>query len=232
MLDVKNVVKSYGQGDAKMYALNNVSVSIEDGCFCSIIGPSGSGKSTFLNLIGGLDKADSGSIEFNGTDILGLSRKKKLEYRRKNLGYIFQFYNLIQNLTVYENVKVCENISGNPLGVDEILSMLGILDKKDKFPSQLSGGQQQRCAIARALVKNPALLLCDEPTGALDTTNTREIMNLLRDVNKKYNTTILIVTHNDLICKVSDRVIGITDGKIVRDEVMENPASPDSIEWA
>ena len=232
MLDVKNVVKSYGQGDAKMYALNNVSVSIEDGCFCSIIGPSGSGKSTFLNLIGGLDKADSGSIEFNGTDILGLSRKKKLEYRRKNLGYIFQFYNLIQNLTVYENVKVCENISGNPLGVDEILSMLGILDKKDKFPSQLSGGQQQRCAIARALVKNPALLLCDEPTGALDTTNTREIMNLLRDVNKKYNTTILIVTHNDLICKVSDRVIGITDGKIVRDEVVENPASPDSIEWA
>ena len=232
MLDVKNVVKSYGQGDAKMYALNNVSVSIEDGCFCSIIGPSGSGKSTFLNLIGGLDKADSGTIQFNGTDILGLSRKKKLEYRRKNLGYIFQFYNLIQNLTVYENVKVCENISGNPLGVDEILDMLGILDKKDKFPSQLSGGQQQRCAIARALVKNPALLLCDEPTGALDTTNTREIMNLLRDVNKKYNTTILIVTHNDLICKVSDRVIGITDGKIVRDEVVENPASPDSIEWA
>ena len=232
MLDVKNVVKSYGQGDAKMYALNNVSVSIEDGCFCSIIGPSGSGQSTFLNLIGGLDKADSGTIQFNGTDILGLSRKKKLEYRRKYLGYIFQFYNLIQNLTVYENVKVCENISGNPLGVDEILDMLGILDKKDKFPSQLSGGQQQRCAIARALVKNPALLLCDEPTGALDTTNTREIMNLLRDVNKKYNTTILIVTHNDLICKVSDRVIGITDGKIVRDEVIENPASPDSIEWA
>ena len=232
MLEVKNVVKSYGQGDAKMYALNNASVSIEDGCFCSIIGPSGSGKSTFLNLIGGLDKADSGSIEFNGTDILGLSRKKKLEYRRKNLGYIFQFYNLIQNLTVYENVKVCENISGNPLGVDEILSMLGILDKKDKFPSQLSGGQQQRVSIARSLAKNPALLLCDEPTGALDTTNTREIMNLLRDVNKKYNTTILIVTHNDLICKVSDRVIGITDGKIVRDEVVENPASPDSIEWA
>lgn len=232
MLEVRNVVKSYGEKEAKTYALNNATVSIEDGSFCSIIGPSGSGKSTLLNLIGGLDSADRGSILFNGKDIIGLSMKERLEYRRENLGFIFQFYNLVPNLTVYENIKVCENISASPLDIEEMMRILGIADKRDKFPSQLSGGQQQRCAIARALVKNPKLLLCDEPTGALDTANTKDIMKLLREINRKYGTTILIVTHNELICRISDRIIGISDGRIVRDEKVENPADPDQIEWA
>jgi putative ABC transport system ATP-binding protein len=232
MLEVKNAVKTYGEKEAKTYALNNASVTIEDGSFCAIIGPSGSGKSTLLNLIGGLDSADSGSVIFNGKDITKLSMKDRLEYRRENLGFIFQFFNLVPNLTVYENIKVCENISSSPLDIEEMMKVLGIADKRDKFPSQLSGGQQQRCAIARALVKNPKLLLCDEPTGALDTSNTKEIMKLLREINKKYGTTILIVTHNELICSISDRIIGISDGRIVRDEKVDLPADPDSVQWA
>ena len=232
MLEVKNVVKTYGEKEACTYALNHASVKVENGTFCTIIGPSGSGKSTLLNLIGGLDSADSGSVVFNGQDVSKMNRKEKLNYRRENVGFIFQFYNLVPNLTVYENIKVCENISKDAFDIDEMMRLLGIEDKRDKFPSQLSGGQQQRCAIARALVKNPRLLLCDEPTGALDTTNTCEIMKLLRQINKKYNTTILIVTHNELICKISDKIINISDGKITRDETIANPLNPEDLAWA
>lgn len=231
MLEIQNVVKTYGEKETQIYALNNVSLTIPEGSFCTIMGASGSGKSTLLNLVGGLDTVDSGHIIFNGQDITKLSKTQRLNYRRENVGFVFQFYNLIPNLTVYENIKVCENISKDPFNIDEIMEILGIVDKRNKFPAQLSGGQQQRCAIARALVKNPNLLLCDEPTGALDTKNAKETIKILRTINKKYNTTILIVTHNDLICKVSDRVISISDGKIICDKTIENPENPENMNW-
>lgn len=232
MLQVKDVVKSYGQKDAKTTVLKNVSFDISDGEICSIIGPSGSGKSTLLNLMGGLDKADEGSIVVDGNEVLKLSKKEKADYRRKYLGYIFQFYNLVPNLTIEENIKVCQEISQSPLELGELLRILGLEQHRYKFPSQVSGGQQQRCAIARALVKNPKLLLCDEPTGALDSTNTKEVMCILKELNRKYKTTMVIVTHNDLICKISDRVIGIVDGKIVKNEKVKNPMLPEDVEWA
>lgn len=232
MLQVKDVVKSYGQKDAKTTVLKKVSFDISDGEICSIVGPSGSGKSTLLNLMGGLDKADEGSIVVDGNEVLKLSKKDKADYRRKYLGYIFQFYNLVPNLTIEENIRVCQEISKSPLELGELLRILGLEEHRYKFPSQVSGGQQQRCAIARALVKNPKILLCDEPTGALDSTNTKEVMCILKELNQKYKTTMVIVTHNDLICKISDRVIGIVDGKIVRNEEVKNPMLPEDVEWA
>ena len=232
MLQVKDVVKSYGQKDAKTTVLKKVSFDISDGEICSIIGPSGSGKSTLLNLMGGLDKADEGSIVVDGNEVLKLSKKDKADYRRKYLGYIFQFYNLVPNLTIEENIRVCQEISKSPLELGELLRILGLEQHRYKFPSQVSGGQQQRCAIARALVKNPKLLLCDEPTGALDSTNTKEVMCILKELNRKYKTTMVIVTHNDLICKISDRVIGIVDGKIVKNEKVKSPMLPEDVEWA
>lgn len=232
MLSVKNVVKKYGEKEVENTVLNSVSFDIDDGEICTIIGPSGSGKSTLLNLIGGLDSVESGSINAFGTEVLSLKFKEKAVYRRKYLGYIFQFYNLVPNLTVSENIRVCKELAEQPMDMDELIKLMGLWEHKDKFPSQLSGGQQQRCAIARALVKNPRLLLCDEPTGALDSKNTKEVMCILKDINKKYKTTILIVTHNELICKVSDRIIGIVDGRIIRNEKNAEPVSPEDIEWA
>ena len=191
MLQVKDVVKSYGQKDAKTTVLKKVSFDISDGEICSIVGPSGSGKSTLLNLMGGLDKADEGSIVVDGNEVLKLSKKDKADYRRKYLGYIFQFYNLVPNLTIEENIRVCQEISKSPLELGELLRILGLEEHRYKFPSQVSGGQQQRCAIARALVKNPKILLCDEPTGALDSTNTKEVMCILKELNQKYKTTMV-----------------------------------------
>ena len=226
-LEVKNVKKSYGQDGSYIQVLKGVNTSVEKGQMCVIQGTSGSGKSTLLNCIGGLDTMDSGSVIVDGKEIFGLSPKKLSDYRRESLGFIFQFYNLVPNLTVRENIRICEYISQDPLDMDELLDTLGLTEHQNKFPSQLSGGQQQRCAIARALIKNPKLLLCDEPTGALDSTTSRDILMLLEKINEKYNTTMLIVTHNNSIKNMVHKVIYLKDGSITKDYENETrvPAS-------
>ena len=206
-LTVKDLKKGYGEGTSRVEVLKGINTEIEQGQMCVILGPSGSGKSTFLNLIGGLDTSDSGKITIDGVEIGGMNSSQLAKYRRDYLGFIFQFYNLVPNLTVYENIQVCENLTDAPLKIDELLEVLNMTEHKDKFPSQLSGGQQQRCAIARALVKNPKLLLCDEPTGALDSKTSKEILVLLEKVNQLYNTTMLIVTHNTAIKDMVHKVI-------------------------
>lgn len=216
-LEVNNLKKSYGEGGSYVQVLKGISVSVSQGTMCVIQGTSGSGKSTLLNCIGGLDSMDSGSIQVDGREIFGLSPDKLSDYRRENLGFIFQFYNLVPNLTVRENIQVCEYLTDRPLNLEELLETLGLMEHQNKFPSQLSGGQQQRCAIARALIKNPKLLLCDEPTGALDSKTSRDILVLLEEVNRKYGTTMLIVTHNNSIKNMVDQVIVLKDGQIKRD---------------
>ncbi len=213
-LEVKDVKKSYGAGGSYIQVLKGISTSLEKGQMCVIQGTSGSGKSTLLNCIGGLDEMDSGSVRVDGKEIFGLKPGALSDYRRDNLGFIFQFYNLVPNLTVEENIQVCEYISDDPLNLAELLDTLGLTEHKDKFPPQLSGGQQQRCAIARALIKNPKLLLCDEPTGALDSKTSRDILILLEKINQKYGTTMLIVTHNNAIKNMVHKVIVIRDGLI------------------
>ena len=220
-LEVKNVKKSYGQDGSYIQVLKGVNTGVEKGQMCVIQGTSGSGKSTLLNCIGGLDNMDSGSVKVDGNEIFGLSPKKLADYRRESLGFIFQFYNLVPNLTVKENIRICEYISQNPLNMDELLDTLGLTEHQNKFPSQLSGGQQQRCAIARALIKNPKLLLCDEPTGALDSKTSRDILMLLEKINAKYNTTMLIVTHNNSIKNMVHKVIILKDGLITKDYLNE-----------
>lgn len=213
-LEVSNLKKSYGEGGSYAEVLKGVTVSVEKGVMCVIQGTSGSGKSTLLNCIGGLDLMDSGSIKVDGKEIFGLSQEKLSDYRRGNLGFIFQFYNLVPNLTIKENIQVCEYLSDHSMDIDELMETLGLTEHQNKFPSQLSGGQQQRCAIARALIKNPKLLLCDEPTGALDSKTSRDILVLLEEVNRKYGTTMLIVTHNNSIKNMVDQVIFLKDGQI------------------
>lgn len=216
-LEVKNLKKSYGEGGSFVQVLKGICVSVSQGDMCVIQGTSGSGKSTLLNCIGGLDLMDSGSIQVDGKEICGLSQDKLSNYRRENLGFIFQFYNLVPNLTVKENIQVCEYLTDSPLDMEELLDTLGLTEHQNKFPSQLSGGQQQRCAIARALIKNPKLLLCDEPTGALDSRTSRDILVLLEEVNRRYGTTMLIVTHNNSIKYMVDQVIILKDGQIKQD---------------
>lgn len=216
-LEIRDVKKSYGKDSSYIQVLKGVTTGVERGQMCVIQGTSGSGKSTLLNCIGGLDTMDSGSVKVDGKEVFGLKGKALSDYRRDNLGFIFQFYNLVPNLTVRENIQVCEYISGNPLDIDELLDTLGLTEHQNKFPSQLSGGQQQRCAIARALVKNPKLLLCDEPTGALDSKTSRDILILLEKINEKYGTTMLIVTHNNSIKNMVHKVIIIKDGLVKMD---------------
>lgn len=220
-LEVKNVKKSYGKDESYVQVLKGITVSVEKGRMCVIQGTSGSGKSTLLNCIGGLDEMDSGSVKVDGKEIFGLKSDALSDYRRDNLGFIFQFYNLVPNLTVRENIQVCEYLSDNPLDMDELLETIGLTEHQNKFPSQLSGGQQQRCAIARALIKNPKLLLCDEPTGALDSKTSRDILVLLEKINEKYGTTMLIVTHNNSIKNMVHQVIIIKDGIIKKDYLNE-----------
>ena len=213
-LEVKELKKNYGEGGGFTEVLKGVDMAVEKGVMCVIQGSSGSGKSTLLNCIGGLEEADSGSILVDGMEICGLSADKLSSYRRANLGFIFQFYNLVPNLTVRENIQVCEYLTDSPLEMGELLEVLGLAEHQNKFPSQLSGGQQQRCAIARALIKNPKLLLCDEPTGALDSAASKDILMLLEKVNSTYGTTMLIVTHNNSIKNMVDQVIFLKDGRI------------------
>lgn len=204
-LQVKDLKKSYGEGGSYIQVLKGITTGVKQGQMCVIQGTSGSGKSTFLNCIGGLDVMDSGSIKVDGKEIAGLDMDALADYRRDNLGFIFQFYNLVPNLTVRENIQVCEYLTKDPLDMEELLEVLGLTEHQNKFPSQLSGGQQQRCAIARALIKNPKLLLCDEPTGALDSKTSRDILALLEEINRKYKTTMLIVTHNNSIKQMVHR---------------------------
>lgn len=213
-VQVSDVKKSYGEGGSFIQVLKGITVGVDQGSMCVIQGTSGSGKSTLLNCIGGLDMVDSGSIQVDGKGMVGLKPEELSDYRRDYLGFIFQFYNLVPNLTVRENIQVCEYLTENPLNMDELLDILGLTEHQNKFPSQLSGGQQQRCAIARALIKNPKLLLCDEPTGALDSKTSRDILVLLEKINAQYGTTMLIVTHNNAIKDMVDQVIILKDGLI------------------
>ncbi|MBQ6517356.1 MAG: ABC transporter ATP-binding protein [Anaerolineaceae bacterium] len=221
-LEIKELKKSYGDGNSYTQVLRGITTDIRKGCICAILGPSGSGKSTLLNCIGGLEIPDSGSIRVDDRELCGMKADVLAEYRREYLGFIFQFYNLVPNLTVRENIQVCQYLSKAPLSLDELLDILGLTEHQKKFPSQISGGQQQRCSIARAVIKNPRLLLCDEPTGALDSATGREILILLEKINRKYGTTILLVTHNTAIKRMAHKVLTIRDGKIV--EEFENTA--------
>ena len=213
-LEVKDLCKSYGEGGSYTQVLQGVSLDVQQGDMCVIQGTSGSGKSTLLNCIGGLDTVDSGSIVVNGKELVGLNARQLSDYRRDELGFIFQFYDLVPDLTVQENIQVCQYLTRSPLDMQELLQVLGLTEHKNKFPAQLSGGQQQRCAIARALIKNPRLLLCDEPTGALDSKTSREILMLLERVNAQYGTTMLIVTHNNVIKNMVHQVVILKDGQI------------------
>lgn len=231
ILNIRDMTKIYRVADCDFYALKKIDLVVNKGELVVILGPSGSGKSTMTNIIGCIDHATSGNVNIMGIDITNLKDAALTKFRRDNIGIVFQFYNLIPNLTVKENVEVASNIAKNPLNVEEILNSVGILDQKNKFPSKLSGGQQQRVAIARAIVKNAGLLICDEPTGALDYENSIEILKLLRKINKEYNTTILLVTHNSEIAKMADRIIKLKSGEIVFDNLNESILSAEELEW-
>jgi len=218
-ITIRNISRGYGQGESAVKALDDVSLDISKGEVCVVLGPSGSGKSTLLNMIGGLDRVDSGSITVDGLEITALNKKQLTDYRREKLGMVFQAYNLIPELNVIENVRVVKDIAKEPLDETELLQVLGLEKHMTHFPSELSGGQQQRCSIARALVKNPALLLCDELTGALDSASTREVLKVLQAINERYNTTIIMITHDERISGMADRLVRIRDGKVVENTV-------------
>lgn len=216
LIEIKNAKKEYGNGDSLVKALDDVSLSLDEGKIYVVLGPSGSGKSTLLNMVGGLDVLTSGTIIVDGIDISKANKKEMTEYRRKIIGFVFQFYNLVPDLTALENIEVVSDISNKEtnLSIDEIMEALEIQDLKDRFPRELSGGQQQRIAIARALVKNPKILLCDELTGALDTKSSKSVLKVIEMVNKKYHTTIIIITHNEAIQGIADVIIRFKDGKV------------------
>ena len=230
-LEIQGIKKHYGEGDSRVEVLRGIDISIEHGEFCVLLGPSGSGKSTLLNIIGGIDQADEGSITIQGEKIADMNEKKLTFYRRKHLGYIFQMYNLIPNLTVRENIEVGAYLSDRPLDVDELLETLGLTKHAHKLPNQLSGGQQQRCAIGRAIIKNPDVLLCDEPTGALDYVTSKEILKLIETVNQKYGNTIIMVTHNDAIKNMADRVVKLRDGQIRKNYLNEEKIAAENLDW-
>lgn len=230
-IEVNGIRKAFGEGLTKVEVLRGIDFSLEKGEFCVLLGPSGSGKSTLLNIIGGIDNADSGYISINGEKTADMNEKKLTEYRRKHLGYVFQMYNLIPNLTVRENIEVGAYLSQSPLDTEELLGVLGLKEHQDKLPSQISGGQQQRVSIGRALIKNPSILLCDEPTGALDYKTGKEILKLIEDVNKRYGTCIIMVTHNDAIRLMADRVIKLRDGEVRKNYVNETKVSAEELDW-
>ncbi len=230
-LEINQIKKNYGDGESRVEVLKGIDMEIRRGEFCVLLGPSGSGKSTLLNIIGGIEQADSGSIVIDGQKMEDMNEKNLTLYRRNHLGYIFQMYNLIPNLNIRENIEVGGYLSEHPLDTDEILKTLGLYEHRNKLPNQLSGGQQQRTAIGRAIVKNPDILLCDEPTGALDYHTSKEILGLLEKVNRKYGNTIIMVTHNDAIKNMADRVLKLRDGQIQKDYVNENKISAADLEW-
>ena len=230
-LEIKNIKKHFGEGESRVEVLKGIDIEIEKGEFCVLLGPSGSGKSTLLNIIGVMEAADEGYISINGEKTADMNEKALTLYRRKHLGYIFQMYNLIPNLNIKENIEVGAYLSDNPLDVDDLLKTLGLYEHRHKLPNQLSGGQQQRTAIGRAIVKNPDILLCDEPTGALDYNTSKEILQLIEDVNKKYGNTIIMVTHNDAIKQMADRVVKLRDGMIRKNYLNETKLTAAELDW-
>lgn len=230
-LEIKNIKKHFGEGESRVEVLKGIDIEIEKGEFCVLLGPSGSGKSTLLNIIGGIDAADEGYISINGEKTADMNEKALTLYRRKHLGYIFQMYNLIPNLNIKENIEVGAYLSDKPLDVDDLLKTLELYEHRHKLPNQLSGGQQQRTAIGRAIVKNPDILLCDEPTGALDYNTSKEILQLIEDVNKKYGNTIIMVTHNDAIKQMADRVVKLRDGMIRKNYLNETRLTAAELDW-
>ncbi len=231
LLEIKDIRKGFGQGGTRVEVLKGISLEAEKGEFVVLLGPSGSGKSTLLNIIGGIDNADAGDIYISGDRMADMSEKALTQYRRKHLGYIFQMYNLIPNLTVRENIEVGAYLSDAPLDVDELLEILGLTEHQDKVPNQLSGGQQQRTAIGRAIVKNPDLLLCDEPTGALDYSTSKEILKLIETVNETYGNTVIMVTHNDALKAMADTVVQLRDGQIRKLIRNESRVPAEQLEW-
>ena len=230
-LEIKGITKHFGDGESRVNVLKGIDVSMEKGEICVLLGPSGSGKSTLLNILGGIDQADDGYIAIDGERTGDMSEKELTLYRRKHLGYVFQMYNLIPNLSIRENIEVGAYLSDNPLDVDDLMKTLGLYEHRNKLPNQLSGGQQQRTAIGRAIVKNPDILLCDETTGALDYHTSKEILQLIENVNKKYGNTVVIVTHNGEIEHMADRVVKLRDGVIRKNYMNEHKIPAMDLEW-
>ena len=230
-LELNQIKKSFGSGENRVQVLKGIDLAVEKGEFCVLLGPSGSGKSTLLNILGGIDRADSGDILIDDERMADMNEKALTLYRRRHLGYIFQMYNLIPNLTVRENIEVGAYLSRRPLDVDELLHLLGLWDHRGKLPNQLSGGQQQRTSIGRAIVKNPDILLCDEPTGALDYKTSKEILKFIETVNQKYGNTVIMVTHNDAIRLMADRVVRLRDGAIRSNETNAVKVPAQDLEW-
>ena len=230
-IEFRNVVKTYQMGEIQINAVDKISFPIEKGEFVIIVGASGAGKTTVLNILGGMDKPTSGVIKVDDVDISQFNEKQLTQYRRDDVGFVFQFYNLVQNLTAYENVELATQLCKNPVDAETILSEVGLANRKDNFPSQLSGGEQQRVAIARALAKNPKLLLCDEPTGALDYITGKSILKLLQDMCREKGMTVIVITHNSALMPMADKIIKINDGKIDKILLNKTPLSADQIEW-
>ncbi len=230
-LVVDGLMKHYGDGEARVQVLDGITTTVNRGEVCVMLGPSGSGKSTFLNLIGGLEGADGGSVSVAGADLTAMGSRELGEYRRRELGFVFQFYNLVPDLTIRENIEVTAHLSDHPLPMEDLLRSLGLWEHRDKFPRQVSGGQQQRCAIGRALVKNPGLILCDEPTGALDYKTSKEVLELMERVNREYGCTIVMVTHNAAIAQMADRVLRLRDGRLAEDSVNAQPLAAAELTW-
>lgn len=231
ILKARKLTKFYQMGEVRVEALKGVDFDIYAGEFVVVLGPSGSGKSTMLNLIGGMDTASSGEIYFKDRPLHGASERVLTEYRRNTVGFVFQFYNLMPNLTAYENVMLSVEIAKNPLKVQDILEQVGLADRADHFPAQMSGGEQQRVAIARAVAKNPEILLCDEPTGALDSSTGIQVLKVLRDFNRRYKKTVIVITHNAAIAQMADRVFYLRDGRVNRIERVANPVAPEEVSW-
>lgn len=230
-LEVKDLNKGFGDKTNRIEVLKNLSLNVEKGEFCVLLGPSGSGKSTLLNILGGIDYPDGGEVKINGEKMNSLNSNKLTMFRRNHLGYVFQMYNLIPDLTVRENIEVGAYLSKKPLNLDELIETLGLKEHQDKLPSQLSGGQQQRTSIGRAIIKNPDILLCDEPTGALDYNTSKEILKLIEKVNQKYDSTVIMVTHNDAIKYMADRVVRLRDGQILKNYLNDKKVKAEDLEW-
>lgn len=230
-LEVKDLNKGFGDKTNRIEVLKNLSLNVEKGEFCVLLGPSGSGKSTLLNILGGIDYPDVGEVKINGEKMNSLNSKKLTSFRRNHLGYVFQMYNLIPDLTVRENIEVGAYLSKKPLNLDELIETLGLKEHQDKLPSQLSGGQQQRTSIGRAIIKNPDILLCDEPTGALDYNTSKEILKLIEKVNQKYGSTVIMVTHNDAIKYMADRVVRLRDGQFLKNYLNDKKVKAEDLEW-
>ena len=230
-LEVKDLNKGFGDKTNRIEVLKNLSLNVEKGEFCVLLGPTGSGKSTLLNILGGIDYPDVGEVKINGEKMNSLNSKKLTMFRRNHLGYVFQMYNLIPDLTVRENIEVGAYLSKKPLNLDELIETLGLKEHQDKLPSQLSCGQQQRTSIGRAIIKNPDILLCDEPTGALDYNTSKEILKLIEKVNQKYGSTVIMVTHNDAIKYMADRVVRLRDGQILKNYLNDKKVKAEDLEW-